>query len=112
MRRVTVVAAAVALGLAGCQGRSSPVPSEQPVRPSGVEHGPAEKGASIAAGLAEDFMKTQSDADQYSKRATVVHPEGTGVYVVRFQLLDNSSKNHALVRAIPAERRCERIRVK
>jgi hypothetical protein len=98
----------------GCvkKDSASTVSPEQPNLQSEAEHGPAEKDTSIAARLAEDFMKTQADANRYSKRATAVHQEEIGVYIVRFQLLDNSSKNHALVNVILGEKRCERIRVK
>jgi len=62
--------------------------------------------------LAEDFIKSQADAARYSKRATAVVQGESGIYTVRFRLLDNSSKNHALVEVILKKKQCKRILVK
>ena len=91
----------------GCARRDSisPVSSKECIRQVEYTHGPAEEDTSIAARLAEDFMKTQADAKRYSSRATAVSQEEIGVYIVRFRLLDNSSKSAALVKVALADRR-------
>ena len=113
MRRIAI-ASLVACIAVGCakQDTVSTTPPDQSPPQSEHDHGPAEKDTSIASGLAEDFMKTQPDAKRYSSTATAVHQEEVGVYIVRFQLLDNSSKNHALVNVVLKDKRCERIPVK
>lgn len=72
---------------------------------------PANRVSSIAANLAEKFMKTQEDASRYSAKPTGVSPQGNDIFIIRFQIY-NSSKNHALVEVNLKNRSCKRIGVK
>lgn len=78
----------------------------------GYDHGPAEIETSKAAHFAENFMKTQPDADKYNSKAASVFQKEIGTYIVRFELLDGSSKNAALVEVVIADKNCKRIKVK
>jgi hypothetical protein len=111
MIRIAIILLVVcaAVGCAKQDKASTTSPDQSPPQ---AEHGPAEKDASIVSGLAEEFMKAQPDAKRYSSRATAVFQEEIGVYIVRFRLLDNSSKNAALVNVVLKDKRCERVLVK
>ena len=78
----------------------------------GYTHGPGEVETSKAVHLAEKFMETQPDAKKYSPKATSVFQEEAGAYIVRFKLLDDSSKNAALVNVVISDKGCKRIKVK
>ena len=74
--------------------------------------GPPQKDTSIAAKLAEEFMKTQPDAKLYSAKATAVYQNEAGVYSVRFNQLKRTSKNDAIVEVVLKDKTCRRVKVK
>jgi hypothetical protein len=101
--------ASVAAGCANLHKASPALPEQSPV---GAEDAKAASDMSLAISLAEAFMKTEPDPERFSRRTTSVYQKELGVYHVKFERVDNGSKNHAIVRVMINEKRCERISVK
>jgi hypothetical protein len=101
--------ASVAAGCVNLNKSSSALPEQSPLQNKPAA---AETDTSIATSLAEAFMKTEPDPERFSRRATSVRQDAPGVYHVKFERVDNGSKNHAIVKVFINEKRCERIPVK
>jgi hypothetical protein len=111
--RFMIVMCALLVSLSSCKKADDPAPSTQSENTielkNGYERGPANKEASEAFSLANDFVKHEKDLRRFLITEPSAHGNGEE-FEVHYKLFTKSEESEAIVRVDLRTRQCTRIK--